>query len=366
MSTACILDIHTAVPEHAYSQEFALEFLSSLPVFGEKERQFLQRLYRGTGIERRHTVIGDYGKDPADFRFFPPSADLRPEPGLQQRNDLYITEAKRLSARAAAGLMEGLDSVEPGSITHLITVSCTGFSAPGFDFHVVRELGLRQGVQRYHLGFMGCYAAVPALRLAEGICRAQPGSRVLIVALELCSVHFQQSVDRESMVAHSLFADGAAACLVAARPKAFTRPVLELKGFLCRILEGSEQDMAWTIGRSAFDMKLSASVPREIQKAIAVVVRELGAQVGIDGSGFDLWAIHPGGRAILDRVAGALELPRESLWASYEVLRRYGNMSSATILFVLELLLRDRAQGTIFAAAFGPGLTLESACLEKR
>jgi predicted naringenin-chalcone synthase len=364
-SSVYLHDIHTAVPEHSYTQEFALEFLCALPVFDESHRRFLRRIYRNTGIETRHTVIGDYGKDPSQYLFYPPTADLMPEPDLERRNDLYIAETNRLSKQAAEGLLEKLDGFDRTRITHLITVSCTGFSAPGFDLHLVRELGLHTGVHRYHLGFMGCYAALPALKLADTICRSDPESRVLVAVVELCSVHFQQKLDKDSMVAHSLFADGAAACLVSAKERDSAPPVMAFQGFASRLIENSEQDMAWKIGRAAFDMKLSVYVPRLIERVIGSAVEELTAEIGICPADIDLWAIHPGGRAILDRAAEALGLAQEDLGASYEVLRRYGNMSSASILFVLELLLRGPRGGTIFAAAFGPELTVESACLEK-
>ncbi len=365
MSISYINDISTAVPEHSYSQEFALEFLCSLPSFGKEERRFLKRLYSGTGIDKRHTVISDYGKQPSQYQFFPPSPDLKPEPGLEQRNNLFVAEADRLSVLAAGGIFKKPNGPDPSSVTHLITVSCTGFSAPGFSFRLVRDLRLPSSVQRYHIGFMGCYAAIPALKLADTICRADPASRVLIVSVELCSVHFQQRTDRETMVAHSLFADGAAACLVSGETWTPPSPAFELKGFLSKILDDSEEAMAWTIGKSAFDMKLSVYVPQEIKKSITAILEELSANAGIKRSDFDLWAIHPGGRAILDTVASTLELSKDDLWASYEVLRHYGNMSSATILFVLEKLLQAPQTGRVFAAAFGPGLTVESAYLEK-
>ena len=358
--------IATAVPEHAYTQEFALRFLLALPFYDAPTKRFVERLYKDTGIEKRHTVIGDYGKDPSEFTFYPPSADLQPEPTVEQRNELFIREANRLAQRVVEKLLAGLPGFDPGRITHLITVSCTGFSAPGFDFHLQKTFGLSSGLHRFHLGFMGCYAAVPALELAAEICRSRPEARVLVVVLELCSVHLQFKPDREIMVANSLFADGAAAALVEGRRAEAGGGVLVLQRFLTRTIPETEQDMAWRLGTVAFDMRLSAYVPRLIERNIGAILEGLLAEEGLRRQDIALWAIHPGGRAILDRAAATLGLQAKDLWASYQVLRDYGNMSSATLLFVLELLLAGNEGGRLFAAAFGPGLTVESALLEKR
>jgi predicted naringenin-chalcone synthase len=361
-----IHDIATAVPEHAYTQEFAVQFLCALPAYDERDRHFLRRIYRGTAIRKRHTVIGDYGKDPSEFTFYPPSVDLRPEPGVVQRNQLYVREADRLAVQTASKLLRQMPMLEPARITHLITVSCTGFSAPGFDLRLQKELGLSRNLHRFHLGFMGCYAALPALKLATDICRSRPEARVLVLALELCSVHFQQKAEREVMVANSLFADGAAAALVSAVPGDSAGAALRIEEFGSQYIEESEQDMAWTLGPVAFEMRLSVYVPRLIHSNIAAAVDGLLARAGLSRTDIAMWAIHPGGRAVLDKVAEALDLEQQSLWASYQVLAEYGNMSSPTILFVLEQLLRAEATGRIMAAGFGPGLTVETAFLEKR
>jgi predicted naringenin-chalcone synthase len=357
--------IATAVPEHAYTQEFARRFLLALPFYDEPTKRFVERLYRDTGIEKRHTVIGDYGKDPSEFSFYPPSPDLRPEPGVEKRNELFIREADCLSLRVAEKLLAGLPRLDRSRISHLVTVSCTGFSAPGFDFHLQKSLRLSPGLHRFHLGFMGCYAALPALKLAADICRSRPEARVLVVVLELCSVHLQFKPDREVMVANSLFADGAGAALVSGQGGDAAGSVFRLERFATRTIPESEQDMAWRLGTVAFDMRLSAYVPRLIERNLGAILEDLLAEAGLERRDIALWAIHPGGRAILDRAAATLGLRAEDLWASYRVLRDYGNMSSATILFVLELLLAAETRGRTFAAAFGPGLTVESALFEK-
>lgn len=374
-ASVAIHGIATSVPETSHTQQFAVDLLQKLSVFSDKQRRFLRRLYQNTGIDKRHTVIDDYAKDPSEHTFYPKNDQLLPEPGLEARNNVFIRESNRLSEKAARSLFSNLPLFDRHNITDLITVTCTGFSAPGFDFHLVNALGLRRDIHRYHIAFMGCYAGFPAMRLARDICIANPGAHVLIVAVELCSLHFQQKTDLDFIIANSLFADGAAAALVG--PASDTEQAqseggylgrgaqLLLDGFMSRIIPGSEQDMAWKIGENAFDMRLSAYVPRFIEQNIRSIIDDLLRTADATFEDIDIWAIHPGGRAILDRTAAALDIPESSLINSYEVLREYGNMSSATIFFVLRRILENSESGTVFATAFGPGLTVESALFRK-
>ncbi len=245
------------------------------------------------------------------------------------------------------------------SITHLITVSCTGFSAPGFDYHLVKEFGLAPSIHRFHIGFMGCFAAFPALKLAQSLVRSCPGAQVMIVDVEACTLHFQKDFQPDVVVANALFADGAAALLVSAEPGP-----LQLHDFRSHIIPGSENDMAWIIGETGFDMKLSSYVPRLIEGNIQAILDRLFAGSDWDRSELKLWAVHPGGRAILDKTAQVLGLTNGELAVSYDVLRQYGNMSSVTIFFVLREILNRGEKGKLFACAFGPGLTVESGFLE--
>ena len=374
-TSIAIHGIATSVPETFHTQQFAVGFQEKLSVFSDKQRRFLRRLYQYTGIDKRHTVITDYGKDPSQHTFFAKNDQLQPEPGLAARNDLFITESNRLSEQAVRSLFAHLPLFDRQAVTDLITVTCTGFSAPGFDFHLVNALGLRPDIRRSHIGFMGCYAGFPAMRMARDICVANPGAHVLIVAVELCSLHFQQKTDLDFIIANSLFADGAAAVLVGPASPAGPEQdehrylgrdaQLLMDGFTSRIIPGSENDMAWRIGENAFDMRLSAYVPRLIEQNIRSIVDGLLGTVDAAFSDIDIWAVHPGGRAILDRTAVALDLPESALANSYEVLREYGNMSSATIFFVLKRILESSQSGTVFATAFGPGLTVESGLFRK-
>ncbi len=357
--------IATVVPETSYTQEFGLQFLLRFMGDTENKRAFLSKVYQGSAIYKRHSVVTDYHQDPRDYRFYPPNAAMTPEPGTKARNDLFVREANRLALKAVRDLLGLLPGLEPTRITHLITVSCTGFSAPGFDWYLARELPLDPGVRRLHLGFMGCYAAFPALRLARDICLAHPGAKVLVVNVELCSVHFQQKFDPEVVVANALFADGVSAAYVSADAQDAVGPRLVLREFVSRILPDSEREMAWSVGDRGFDMRLSAYVPRLIEDNILPVLQELLQEAGLRREDIALWAIHPGGKAILEKVEKTLGLTRSDLRFSYDVLWNYGNMSSATIMFVLHAMLSRGGLGHIFGAGFGPGLTLETGHLEK-
>ncbi len=362
-----IQTIATAVPQYCYSQGFVLEFMQRLPVYAARHG-FLARIYRSSAIEQRYSVIGDYDRPPEERTFYPPSDDFTPEPDVVARNERYVIESNRLALEAARGLFAQLKEAEfaisPASITHLITVSCTGFSAPGFDYYLARELPLPPTVNRLHVGFMGCYAAFPALKTARDICIADPGARVLIVDLELCSLHLQQKLDPDIIVANALFGDGAAAALVSAQEPRSELASFRLDAFQSYIVPDSEQEMAWTVGHTAFDMRLSAYVPQMIKREIGGITDSLLAAGGLGREQVDQWAIHPGGRAIVEKAAEELGLSAEDVEASYSVLRNYGNMSSVTIFFVLQEMQRLGRRGRTFAAAFGPGLTVESAILE--
>ncbi len=369
---SAVYTIGTSVPAGSYTQEQALSFMKSVPGYTDEDRAFLERIYASNAINTRHSVIEDWERDPAEFSFFSPSEDMLPEPTLKQRNDVFAGEAHLLATEASRDAFARCDGVEPGDITHVITVSCTGFTAPGLDYQVIRALDLSPKVDRFHVGFMGCFAAYPALKMADSFVRNNPDARVLVICLELCSLHFQFKQDRETMIANSLFADGAAAAIVgAADTEEDPGTGYRIEGFASELLGDSESAMAWTVGDTAFDMKLSVYVPKIVQKNIEGIVERLSESVSQSRDDIDAWAIHPGGRAVLDRVCRGLGLNEEELWASFDILRDYGNMSSPTILFVLKHMLEDESRGvkpgeSMFSAAFGPGLTVESAFLTAR
>jgi predicted naringenin-chalcone synthase len=359
--------IVTAVPEKFYSQEFALDFLLKLTEGeSEKKRNLLKKLYKGTQIRKRHTVIDDYDKDPSEYTFYPKNPTLKPEPTTAQRNDLYIEEAKRLTLKAAKQLLEETPEFDKEKITHVITVSCTGFVAPGLDFFLVRDLGLNPTIHRTNIGFMGCQGAFPAMKLARDICLADPDARVLVINVELCSVHIQQREELDIVVSNAIFADGISAALISAHKDDVKGSKYTLEKFATSFASNTENDMAWRIGDHGFLMKLSVYVPDIVKENIKPLMDGLFESSGIKQDEIDIWAIHPGGKAILEKAEESLGLNKEDLDSSYRIMQEYGNMSSATIMFVLEDILKDpKKKGKVFSAAFGPGITVEVGLMEK-
>jgi predicted naringenin-chalcone synthase len=363
---ASILSIGTAVPPARVSQSAARDVFAAQPGLSRITQRLIHAAFDASAIDHRNTVLSDLvaattGEAPqVESGMSLAGADatiLAPSTGA--RNDAYIRLAPALFAEAAAQALAEA-SVAPGEVTHVVTVSCTGMFAPGPDFRLVKDLGLPATAERYHIGFMGCAAAIPGLRAAARICDAQPEAVVLVAAAELCTLHIRSSEDPQQIVAASVFADGAAAAVVSARPRV-GGPRFELERFGTVLTSEGESEMVWTIGDEGFDMVLTAEVPRIIGREIRDAVDAF-----LDGAEPDMWAVHPGGRSILDRVESGLGLETAALDASRDVLRRQGNMSSATILFILRDLLHDDAldeAGRVAALAFGPGLTVESALM---
>lgn len=347
---AYITSIGTANPPHAIRQADVLEFMIGAHGLAQSEAHDLRVLYRASGITQRYSTIPDYGGSVRTF--FPDHQTLEPFPDMAHRSAWYRTHAPTLSHSAAT---KCLGTTHPASITHLITVSCTGMYAPGLDIDLVQSLGLQAHVERTCINFMGCYAAFNALKMADHICRAND-ARVLIVCAELCTLHFQKEKTDDNLLANALFGDGAAAVLVESQATAKTS--LELATFRCALIPSAGEAMAWNIGPLGFEMRLSAYVPEALQSGIPPLLAALPQRA------FDYYAIHPGGKRILQGVEEQVGITRETNQAAHDVLRQHGNMSSPTILFVLKALMdkwRPSDDGkSVLGLAFGPGLTLES------
>ena len=266
------------------------------------------------------------------------------------RMQRYEAEAPALAEAALLGLGIG---AEAARITHVIVVSCTGFVAPGLDRHIIARFGLSPRVERTMVGFMGCQAALNALKLAWHIARSEPRARVLVLCLELCTLHLQDTAALEQLLCFLLFADGCAAAIVSAEPVG-----LRLEGFSSVVMPDTPDHITWRIGDDGFDMTLSGMVPFTLAHALPEWQGEMLA--GRDVTAVTHWAVHPGGRSILDAVAHGLALPQGALAMSRGVLDDFGNMSSATVLFVLERMMRAGAPGAGCALAFGPGLSAEA------
>jgi len=356
--------IETLVPPNTSSQESAAQILGSWSDDPATAR-IIKHVFSRSGIQRRHSVVPDF-TEPEKARLFRKNADGQHiEPTTHERNRVFAECAGPMTVELARRLVDGRCGFRPEDVTHVITVSCTGFVNPGPDWRIVTELGLASIVERYNLGFMGCYAAIPALRMARQFCLANPKAVVLVVSVELCSLHMQMQTNADTILANALFSDGAAGALVSARTPQVGEPVLVLTDFMAALAPEGQGDMAWEIGNHGFNLVLSSYVPDVIEANLDRIVGDLLAPRGMSVCDIDLWAIHPGGKSILDKAEKSLALAPEQIAAPRAVLRDFGNMSSATILFVLrELLTSTTTQKTITAMAFGPGLTIECGLLE--
>lgn len=354
-----IVSIGTANPGAGIPQMRIADFMKMAHGLNELDSRKLQFVYRQSGIEKRYSVLEDFNyADPEKFTFFPPNDSLTPFPSTKARMEVFRKEALPLAKKAIAEcLIEG--ETYPSEITHLILVSCTGMYAPGLEIDIIQDLGLSNSVERYAIHFMGCYAAFNALRLADRLCDASPEAKVLIVSVELCTIHFQREFTEDNLLANAIFADGAAAALVCK-----TDNGLKIKKFDSKLFPEGAADMAWSIGDVGFEMRLSKYVPELLSKGLQQINDYLENIFKL--SSIQHFAIHPGGKQILQKVEEAFGIEATQDRFSHEVLQEFGNMSSTTILFVLNKWLHEESvTGDILAMGFGPGLTLETLLLEK-
>lgn len=361
-----ICAIGTANPPHKVPQMQIADFMAAALQFDARDTRKLRALYRMSGIGQRYSVLEDYTRQNGDFTFYPNTPTLEPFPTVQQRMELYRHHAVDLSEEAVRNCLGQVSGPLLSELTHLITVSCTGMYAPGLDIELVERLGLLTTVQRTAVNFMGCYAAFNAIKLADAICKADPAARVMLVCTEICTIHFQKYTEQDHLVSNALFGDGAAAVLMQGEP--CPEVSLELQSFHCDLAPAGKREMAWHIGDTGFEMTLSSYVPDLIKKGIKELTDRLlqGLKMTIDE--IRLFAIHPGGRRILEVIEQELGMTREDNKFAYQVLREFGNMSSATVLFVLKELMADLTikdkNEPVLSFAFGPGLTLESMLLK--
>ena len=374
--TVTLRSLETAVPPTVLVQDQAREVFAAQPGLTRLGTRLVNTCFDSSGIETRYTALEELtlerrSEEPV---FFDAASGLVLSPSTKVRNDIFALEATKLFVEAARKAVDACEGIGPEDITHVVTVSCTGFFNPGPDYKVVRALGLDPAVQRYHLGFMGCYAAFPALRAAKSFCEADPEAVVLVVSAELCSLHVRTSNNPDTIMGSSLFGDGAAAAVVSARELPSSSPGIALDHFETVLTPVGEESMAWNIGDEGFEMVLGTYVPHIIDEHIVGALEPLLAHDGsVSGRPYrDIrhWGIHPGGRAILDKVEAKLDLTEEQLRPARETLRDFGNMSSATVLFVLKNILELPAAGDgederICAMAFGPGLTVETGLFTK-
>jgi predicted naringenin-chalcone synthase len=360
------LGLGTATPERSITQADAATLAAGFHNAAPGRERTLAAIYRQTRIRSRGSVLLEEPScEPFAQTFYPPAIDDHATgPTTAARMDRYQKAAGLLACQAGARALEAAD-VRPAEVTHLVTCSCTGFANPGVDLEAVAGLGLPATVQRTHVGFMGCHGAFNALRVADAFATADPRAVVLVICVELCSLHFQYGPRVDHVVANSIFADGAGAAVGvgALHARGAEQGSWRIVGQASRILPDSAEQMAWMIGDHGFEMSLSAQVPTAIAAHIQPLVAAGLAAHGLTMADVGSWAVHPGGPRVLASVAEALALDAGALDVSQHVLAWHGNMSSATILFILERLIAAGAATPCVALAFGPGLTAELAVL---
>ncbi|HMO18956.1 MAG TPA: type III polyketide synthase [Oligoflexia bacterium] len=376
MDNAIIYSIGTAVPPGSFSQKQAAIIARNWSATDEK---VLSRLYAQSGIDKRHSVwasnqessdclvegtTNQYGDNNCDtFRKFTSSTDFGPS--LSTRMKIFEREGVRLAKRACLQAIAESPFRED-QITDLIAVSCTGFSAPGISHILLSDLGLSPFTSRLDVGFMGCHAAINALRTANSIIRNDSDRLVLVVCTELCSLHCKYHPNGEQIVANSLFSDGAAALLIGSDTyKSKHSGLFELDQFNSMLLPDSKELMSWKIGDNSFEMGLSNTLPALIEANLLFFLENRLAKEPYGLKDIAHFAIHPGGKKILQAAENALKLSPDALHVSRFILSEYGNMSSATILFILKEMkqLNPNLKEPVLALAFGPGICIESAVL---
>lgn len=354
--SARILGLGTARPERGLTQEQALDALLRLAPQHEPRRRALGALFRRTEVSNRYCVLltAD-GERPPFVRTEAPSHG----PGTAARMAAFEAEAPPLAEAAARVALLDAET-DPATITHLVSVTCTGFAAPGFDVDLIDRLGLPPTVERTQIGFMGCHGALNGLRVAKALVDADPARRVLVVALELCSAHTSYILDEGAIVSNSLFADGAAAAIVGTDTSSEAR--LVASGAM--VLPDTRDLMTWKIGDHGFRMTLSPRVPEVIEATLPGWLDDWLATLGHVRADLQAFAVHPGGPRILNAVESSLDLSDEQLQPSREILRTHGNMSSPTLLFILNALRSSGTRGLTLALGFGPGLAIEAALVD--
>lgn len=353
-----IVSIATTVPEHTFTQREMVSFMKKIYQLDPIERRRLTFMYLKSDISNRYSVIDDYTQHEDKWDFITLEKHI-PLPDLDARMKIYSREALPLSLRAVNDCIEGI--ITPSEITHLITISCTGMAAPGLDLQLAETMNLSPNIFRTSINFMGCYAAVHGLKMAKFICDSTPNSNVVIVATELCSLHFQKEYIPDYVASSLLFGDGSAAVLVSNMLPSENN--LKLKGFYSHVAYKGVQDMAWELSSKGFLMTLSSYVPDLVEESVYPIIKKALETYNITREEITHWCLHPGGKKILNAIRDQLDFSEEQMKYSRSVLSKYGNMSSPSVLFVMKEIMDDLKPGepaNVFGIAMGPGITMET------
>jgi predicted naringenin-chalcone synthase len=347
--------IGTATAPFKMNQSDVSHFMQDFYEISADEKRKIGLMYDRSGIQTRYSAIPDYHLNFEQKQLLP--TNLNDDfPNINKRMDLFFKVAPPMCFHAIRNCIVNENELQ--SITHLITVSCTGMAAPGLDLIVMEQLNLPNNTHRTSVNFMGCYAVFHALKMADAFCKANPKNKVLIVSVEICTLHFQNTFSMENVAANLLFADGAAACIIS--NESTFENAIEINAFFSQVLFNGKNDMAWHISDTGFLMTLSAFIPQLIESGIGNLLKGILQEAKLNKTEVQNWAIHPGGRKIIETIQKELKLTNENVAASFNVLKNYGNMSSATILFVLNKMQTENRKDNVFACGFGPGLTLET------
>lgn len=361
--TAAVWGLGTCVPRFSVDNQVSAQFAAHSLCVGNSFDRKVKALYRRSGIERRGSVLleEEPAADVCEHVFYPPAqSESDRGPSTRVRNDRYADEAPMLAHGAAASALHAAN-LQPDQITHLVTVSCTGFYAPGIDIALIDDLELPPTTQRVQVGFMGCHAAINGFRAASGLVAADPTAKVLMCCVELCSLHMQYGMDADRIVSNALFADGASAAVVGSTAEANGLGTLAATGSC--LMPNSRDAMTWRIGDHGFEMTLSAQVPDLINEHLVAYLKPWLEKNGESFDSIGGWAIHPGGPRILSAVQSALALPDSELEIPRSVLGSRGNMSSATLLFILDQFAQREIPKPWLLMGFGPGLEIEVALI---
>jgi alpha-pyrone synthase len=348
-----INSIGIANPFYQHEQKDILSFMLEDGAAIEQQKK-LRAAFRASGVETRYSILPDFGTVTNDVSF------IQDIPLVEERMQIYKKEALSLAVQAIENCLQQ-SNIKKNSITHIITVSCTGMYAPGLDIDLITQLDLPRTVARACLNFMGCNAAINALRMADAIANSQPDANVLVVCVELCTLHYQPSTSDDSVLSNTLFSDGAAAVLINSKQ---ADSLFEIQQFHSALWKEGNADMCWDITSRGFEMILSSYVPDLLNNGMQQLLKESSFDIGAS----EHLAIHPGGKKILDTLLKTLNKSVEDLTDSYAVLKNYGNMSSPTILFVLYTMLQNataKKREKVSVMSFGPGLTIEAMLLKK-
>lgn len=351
-----ILGMGTAVPEFEMLQEEAAEMAAAMCGSDVRSAKLAKALYGKAGVKTRRTVVPH--RTAYQWLDEDPTLNVEPTDGptTGERMALYEMQAPPLAEASARRALEDA-GIEADRITHLVTVTCTGFFAPGFDFHLFNTLGLKPTVERVQVGFMGCHGAMNGLKVARAIGLSDPDARILVCATELCSLHYRFRWDPQFVMGNVLFADGSASVVLGGREES----EWNLLSTGSCVLPDSADAMTWRVGDHGFVMTLDATVPDRIRSGLRPWIDQWLAKSGHSVAGIKSWAIHPGGPRIVSAAEEVLELPRDATNVSREILSEYGNMSSPTALFILEKMRREGHPQPCLALGFGPGLAAEAA-----